>query len=66
MLTMRCIARGGVGDGDGLGEGGVLNVVVVLAVDRQALGDGVLIEGDGKRGDVALGGGTVGDIVGRT
>ena len=47
-----CLAES---DGDGLGERGVLDVVVIASVYLQSLGDGTLIELYSKLGDIASG-----------
>ena len=54
IATDRSITRGAERDGDGLVERGVLNVVVITAINGLRLGDGVFVEGNRERGHIAI------------
>ena len=58
----RRVGGGAEGDGESALDGGVLEVVVVIVVGLVGLGDGVLVEGYGERGDVAGSGDATDDI----
>ena len=52
-------------DRDGLGEGGVLDIIVITTVDLDGFRDGILIDGHGERGDIAITGNTCDDVISR-